>query len=288
MYRIQLQQFEGPLDLLLFFIRRDELDIHDIPISRITDEYLEYVRLLEEIDLDGVADFIYMAAILIGIKAKMLLPRPELDEEGEPIDPRAELIQRLLEYMRFKEGADHLEACHEERAERFVRGAASAAETTPTGEPTYRASVFDLITALKRVLDNAPGIVPLHPVRRYEYTVDEQKEYLIKRIQIDGKASFVDLVGEAPRPFVVTTFLAVLDLVQRHLLRIIDGATPDDFHLTLGAPPDVHPSLGEAVATTAGRTDEVPANDAAARVSPRPAADRPALRPFSSGRPSDG
>ena len=108
MYRIRLQEFEGPLDLLLFFIQRDELDIYDIPIAQITDEFLGYVRLIEEIDLDGVADFIYMAALLIHIKARMLLPRPDLDEEGEPIDPRQELVERLLEYVRYKEAAEEL------------------------------------------------------------------------------------------------------------------------------------------------------------------------------------
>ena len=126
MYRIQLKDFEGPLDLLLFLIRRDELDIFDIPIAAITHEYLEYVRVLEDIDLDGAADFIYMAALLIGIKARMLLPSPETDDESEALDPRQELVERLLEYRRYKEAAEKLGTLSEERSMLFTRGKASA------------------------------------------------------------------------------------------------------------------------------------------------------------------
>lgn len=248
MYRVQLQNFEGPLDLLLFFIRRDELDIHDIPVARITDEYLDYVRLLEEIDLDGVGDFIYMAAILIGIKARMLLPRPELDDEGEPIDPRAELVQRLLEYMRYKEAAGHLEGRYEVRAEQFVRGAASAVRGAIEGdlEPSYRVSVFDLITVLQRVLEEAPDEPPVHPILRYDYTVEEQTEYVLRHVR-GGKTSFVQLVAKRPKGFIITTFLAILELVQRRAVRIVDGVTAEDFQLAPGERPQVHGSLEAAV-----------------------------------------
>ena len=248
MYRVQLQNFEGPLDLLLFFIRRDELDIYDIPVARITDEYLDYVRLLEEVDLDGVGDFIYMAAILIGIKARMLLPRPELDDEGEPIDPRAELVQRLLEYMRYKEAAGHLEDRFEIRAEQFVRGAASDVRGAVEDdlEPSYRVSVFDLISVLQRVLDEAPDDAVLHPVLRYDFTVEEQQAYVLQRIR-SGKTSFVQLVREQPKAFVITTFLAILELVQRRAVRIVDGVTSEDFWLAPGERPPVHDSLGAAV-----------------------------------------
>ncbi len=266
-YRVQLQQFEGPLDLLLYFIRRDELDVYDIPVARITDEYLAYVRLMEEVDLDGVAEFIYMAAILIGIKAKMLLPRPEVDEEGEPIDPRAELVRRLLEYMRYKEAATALATRHAERAERFVRGAASAPEPEEE-EPSYRLSVFDLISALKRVLDEAPDEV-IHPVRRYEYTVEDQQAYLLTRVQAGERVAFTEIVVGRPRGFIVTTFLAVLDLVQRRVLRIVEGLTPDDFRLAREEQPAVHPTLADAVRE----------HEPEARPKPLKAADRPAAHP---------
>ncbi len=283
MYRVQLRQFEGPLDLLLFFIRRDELDVYDIPVARITDEYLAYVRVMEEVDLDGVADFIYMAAILIGIKAKMLLPRPELDDEGEPIDPRAELVERLLEYMRYKEASQHLEQRFEERGERFVRGAASAPETGEEAEPTYRASIFDLISALKRVLDNAPEPESIHPIRRFDYTVEDQQAYLIDALRARGQRSFVSLVADKPRPFVIATFLALLEMAQRHVVRIIPGTSPDDFLLAMAERPHVHESLEQAVKSTA-----VESGDEADQQRQRTASDRPALRPLAGSRPSDG
>jgi segregation and condensation protein A len=282
MYRVQLNQFEGPLDLLLFFIRRDELDVYDIPIARITDEYLAYVRVLEEVDLDGVADFIYMAAVLISIKAKMLLPRPEVDDEGEPIDPRAELVQRLLEYMRYKETADHLEERHERRGERFVRGAASAPREEHGLEPTYRASVFDLITALKRVMEKAPAEATVHPVRRYDYTIEDQTQYILQNLRDGRRPSFVSLVLDRPRPFVIATFLAILDMAQRHTLRILPGTTADDFRLVSGNQAEVHDSLQDAVDSARA---EYEAEQAASR-QPRP--DRPALRTLIQGRPSDG
>lgn len=280
MYRIQLRQFEGPLDLLLFFIRRDELDVYDIPVAKITDEYLAYVRVMEEVDLDGVADFIYMAAVLIGIKAQMLLPRPELDEEGEPIDPRAELVQRLLEYMRYKEAASHLEEKFEARAERFTRGAASMPREAESVEPSYRVSVFDLMSALKRVMDRAPRAADVHPVRRYVYTIEEQRQYVLDNLRDGRKPSFVSLVLDRPRPFVIATFLAVLEMAQRRVIRISHGTSPDDFRLTKGEAAPVHDSLRGAVEAA---REEYESEQPAARQRP----DRPAIRPLSPGRASD-
>nr|NIR86196.1 segregation/condensation protein A [Candidatus Bathyarchaeota archaeon] len=114
MYRVQLKNFEGPLDLLLFFIKRDELDIYDIPISYITNQFLEYINLMEELDLDVASEFILMASMLMSIKAKMMLPQEESDEEFDEHDPRYELVQRLLEYKRYKEMAGKMEDVAEE------------------------------------------------------------------------------------------------------------------------------------------------------------------------------
>src|SRR5690554_6639504 len=242
MYRVRLDQFEGPLDLLLFFIRRDELDVHDIPIAQITDEFLAYVRLLEQIDLDGAADFIYMAAMLIQIKARMLLPRAEFDEEGEPIDPRKELVERLLEYMRYKEAAAHLERRWTERHEHFPRGAASAVRLArEEGEVTYRVSLFDLIGVLQKVLEKAPAEEPpRHAPRRYAYTIEGQRAYVLSRAA-DGPVSFVALVEKQPRAFVIVTFLAVLDLLQQQRLRLTLGVDAEDFALEAQVPPPLAP-----------------------------------------------
>ena len=251
MYRVRLDQFEGPLDLLLFFVRRDELDIYDIPVAQITDEFLAYVRLLEQIDLDGAADFIYMAALLIQIKARMLLPRPELDEDGEPVDPRKELVERLLEYMRFKEAANHLERRWAERHDLFVRGAASAerARIMEPAEVTYRVSLFDLMAVLQRVLDKAPDAELLrHEPRRYDYTLDDQRAYVLQRTT-KGSASFVSLVSGRSKPFVIVTFLAVLDLLQQQLVRLIVGVTAEDFAIERVAAVGSSPELEETRST---------------------------------------
>lgn len=223
MYRVRLDEFEGPLDLLLFFIRRDELDVFDIPIARIADEFLGYVRVMKEIDLDGVADFIYMAAVLISIKARMLLPRQNADdEEGEEVDPRRELVERLLEYVRFKEAADDLGRRHERRGRRFVRGAASDVhERFVPEEPELQleSSVIDLIEALRPLLtDPAEASSPTHEIVREEYTVEEQQRYVLDRILSETMISFRELVEQRSKAFVVATFLAVLEMARQRLI----------------------------------------------------------------------
>lgn len=241
MYRVRLEPFEGPLDLLLFFIRRDEIDIHDIPIARIADEFLEVVRTLEQIDLDAAADFIYTAALLIQIKVKMLLPRPELDEDGEPIDPRAELVERLLEYVRYKEAAGHLSGRFEARQRLFIRGQAAdeRQRLEPVSEAPIRASLFDLVSALNRALARvADASAADHEVAHESYSLTEQKAWVLDRIHEAGE-SFVSMVSGRSKPFVIVTFLAVLDLAQRQAVRIVFGADPEDFALETG------PSLQE-------------------------------------------
>lgn len=241
MHRVQLEQFEGPLDLLLFFIRRDEIDVYDIPIARIADEYLAAVQTLEHLDLDAAADFVYTAALLIQIKARMLLPRPEVDDEGEQVDPRRELVERLLEYVRFKEAAGHLEGRFEARRRLYTRG--DAADERPGAAPvevTYRATLFDLVGALGAVLERtvrAREEEARHTVTVETVAVDEQKAWVLGRLAERGGASFRALVGGRGKPFVIATFLAVLDLAQRQAVHLVFGLTPDDFGLEPAAPP---------------------------------------------------
>ena len=245
MYRVQLDHFEGPLDLLLFFVRRDELDVHDIPVARIADEYLEAVRTLEAVDLDAAADFVYTAALLIQIKARMLLPRPELDDEGEPIDPRQELVDRLLEYVRYKEAAGHLEGRFEARQRLFTRGEASSeADRVAPAEVPVRASVFDLVKALGAALDRAAAAPPaVHAVERETFAVDVQRAWVLDHVGGAGRGgtSFRALVARRSKAFVITTFLAVLDLAQRQAVRVVFGLSPEDFALEPAAPPDAAP-----------------------------------------------
>ena len=237
MYRIQLQDFEGPLDLLLFFIRRDELDIYDIPIAQITDEFLSYVRVMERIDLDGVAEFIYIAALLISIKAKMLLPKQEFDDEGEPIDPRRELVERLLDYMRYKEAAGHLAERHERRRDLFTRGDASAVvlEQPPVQDLLINTSIFDLIGALRRILVEAPA-EPVHEIEHKEYSVEVQRLYVLDRLRKSPRWSFRDLVRAHPRGFIIATFLAVLELAKQGDIHLALTPARDDFTVQLSIP----------------------------------------------------
>jgi segregation and condensation protein A len=235
MYRVRLDQFEGPLDLLLFFIQRDELDIYDIPIAQIADEFLEYVRVLEEIDLDGVGDFLYMAAVLINIKARMLLPSTVVDEDGEPIDPRTELVERLLEYVRFKEAAAGLSERFDQRSDLFTRGEASGESAFKVDAPPIveDASIFDLISALRRVLTEAEDQLE-HEIEAEVYSIDIQRDYIREQLQADERVSFVDIVSRRSKPFIVTTFLAVLEMARlgEIVLSLVGGA--DDFYIERG------------------------------------------------------
>jgi len=238
MYRIHIEDFEGPLDLLLYFIRRDELDVFDIPIARIADEYLEYVRVLERIDLDSVGDFLYMAALLINIKARMLLPQQELDAEGEAIDPRRELVERLLEYVRFKEASTNLTDLHEERSDRFTRGRASSERPywEEQTEVSYDATVFDLVSALRRILTEAPE-EPSHAVARESYTIRQQQDFLLDILANQERVSFSAAVRGRSKPFVITTFLGVLELAREQKVWIaVADATSIDFYVELREP----------------------------------------------------
>ena len=232
MHRVHLEQFEGPLDLLLFFIRRDELDVHDIPIAEIADEYLEVVRSIEAVDLDAAADFIYTAALLIQIKARMLMPRPDLDDEGEPVDPRKELVERLLEYVRYKEAAGELAGMHDARRRLYVRGAASddRERLVEATETTYRATLFDLVHALGAAVARAADAADVyqHEVTRESFAIDVQRAWVLGRLERGG-ASFRALVARRSKPFVIVTFLAVLDLAQRQAVRLVFGVGPEDF-----------------------------------------------------------
>jgi len=235
-YRVSLDQFEGPLDLLLFFIQRDELDIHDIPIARIADEFLEYVRILEKVDLDGAADFMYMAALLINIKARMLLPSVELDEDGEPLDPRAELVERLVEYVRYREAASSLADQLDRRSDLFTRGTASDELIRERDETSLEsASVFDLISALRRILTLAEE-ESAHGVLSEEYSIEEQAAFIRSRLGGDAPLSFVSLVRGRSKPFIITSFLAVLEMARQGQLVVRVTANAEHFFLELLLP----------------------------------------------------
>lgn len=223
MYRVRLDQFEGPLDLLLFFVRRDEVDIYDIPIAQIADEFLDYVRLMEKVDLDGVGDFVYMAALLVRIKAQMLLPSDEADAEDVPEDPRRELVERLLEYVRFKEASEQLGERQARRADRFTRGDAEVEEERwgEHREVEIDASVYDLMAALGDILIDPPGEdEPRFEIEPFEHTVEEQQAFVLEQLQSGQRVVFRKLVRRRSTAFVIATFLAVLELARQHRLQL--------------------------------------------------------------------
>lgn len=232
MYRVKLSDFEGPLDLLLFFIRRDELDIYDIPIAGITDEYLQYVRLMREVNLDTAGEFIYMAAVLMGIKAKMLLPRPELDEAGDPIDPRRELVERLLAYIRYKEASGHLSDFEAERHLRFTRGENIHLEFEENVEISYQVSIFGLMSALKNILSKVEETPILHQVQAEDYSIEAQETYILDALRNVPSIGFIELVKQKSKPFVITTFLAILEMIRNQQIFVLVTAVADDFTLS--------------------------------------------------------
>ena len=226
MYAVTLPRFEGPLDLLLFFVQRDEIDIFDIPIARVTDEFLAYVRALSEVDLDGAAEFIYFAALLISIKARALLPAPPTDEATEPEDPRRELAERLLEYVRFKEAARRLATLADARALHRTRpGVAEAVAIPETAAPL---TLADLVHGLRRVLVVPPEPVR-HEVRPVRVTVAQALRQLFDQLVRQARVTFGGFVQGRTRPFVVAAFLGVLEGVRRGRLRLRPGAGEDFF-----------------------------------------------------------
>jgi segregation and condensation protein A len=218
--RVQLEIFEGPLDLLLHLIKKNEVSIIDIPIATITEQYLATLEVMQTFNLDVAGEFLVMAATLIHIKSRMLLPMAddEDDEEEEGTDPREELVRRLLEYQRFKDAADQLERRELLTRDVFVRSVAPAEEIPAPG--FREVSVFELLTALKRVLDRLPKDV-VHEVMLEKITVREKMTLLLDHLRTQGKILFDSLFAEVTtRMEVVVTFLAMLELVKVRAIRI--------------------------------------------------------------------
>ena len=237
MYKVQLKNFEGPLDLLLFFIKRDELDIYDIPIAHITSEFLTYIRLMEELDLDIASEFIYMASLLMSIKAKMMLPGAESeDEELDENDPRYELVQKLLEYKRYKEMSEKLTIIDEETRKKYFRGYTDSdiVEKQATGEALKDVTIFDLMTAFRKVLADIKRQNTYHRVEKIEFTVEEQTEFILTTLQNRGRLSFRNFCSElGSRTIIVVTFLAVLEMLKEQQINLFIDDDPTDFYIDL-------------------------------------------------------
>ncbi len=238
-YKINLPEFEGPFDLLLFFIERDEIDIYDIPISSITDGFLGYLREMEEMNIDTASEFILVASTLMRIKAKMLLPRKELDEEGNEIDPRKELVERLLEYRRYKAVLDELRVLEANRAAMQQRGNVIDEMQVISNQAMADAelenlSLFKLLQAYESVLSNFEFRMEktVHTVVQYHYTIEESRDFLLKNLNTQKKLSFKAIFGECrDRLHAIFTFLAILELMQQELIVFVEGNGMNDFEL---------------------------------------------------------
>jgi len=219
--RIRVVTFDGPLDLLLFLIRRNEIDIHDIPIAPITRQYLEYLELMRELNLDVAGDFMVMAATLIHIKSKMLLPLDPAeapDEEGE--DLRAALVQRLLEFQRYKEAAGVLHHKGAIRAATWTRPDAVVPRFDDAGEEMLEAGLFDLVSAFKELLERRKALLA-HEIEPSGKTLEEAMQDLMALVPEGGSLDFIELfAAQQTKGDMIVAFLALLELVRLKRIKV--------------------------------------------------------------------
>ena len=227
-FPIKLDQFEGPLDLLLHLIRKNEVNVHDIPIALITEQYLGAIALMQELNLDVAGEFIVMAATLIHIKSKMLLPRPDtaagVADEGE--DPRDALVRRLMEHQKFKAAAGLLHEREEVRAAQFQRPDGRVAELSGDDyEPELEVDLFSLITAFQAVVERAK-YRPKMLLPPEEIPVEVRIEQLLARLSETEACGFDDLFGDVnDRPGLILTFLALLEMIRLKLVRVFQSGS---------------------------------------------------------------
>jgi len=231
MYKVKLNEFEGPLDLLLFFIKRDELDIYDIPLSRIAKEFLEYLHLMSTLDLEVAGEFIVMAATLMQIKVRMLLPRDEHSEEEE--DPRAELVRRLIEYKRYKEMSQEFSGMEDVQRKIHYRKFFQADEKSLLDEDAedlmQDISLFNLIAAYKSAMDQMPKKV-VHEIRLMNVSVDEQVGFTMDYLRVHGETSFLQLISHmSEKVRVIVTVIALLELMKNKLISLHAIEGKNDF-----------------------------------------------------------
>jgi len=214
-YNVNLEIFEGPLDLLLYLIKRDHLNIHDIPIAQITVQYLEYMDLMRLLDLNVAGEFLVMAATLMHIKSKMLLPPDETEsDDPEEQDPRAELVRKLLEYKKFKEAAGFLEQCETVQVKIYKRPAGPL-PVEPEEEVFFEASLFDLITAFSKALHDVPRDI-FREIIEDEFTVEGKIHDLLHLLVKEQKVSLQKLFELSKNKYeVIAIFLAVLELIRQ-------------------------------------------------------------------------
>lgn len=232
-YRVQLDVFTGPLDLLLYLIRRDELDIQDIPLARLTEQYLEYVGLLEQIDPNTAGDFLVMASTLVELKSRALLPTPPLESDDDADDPRTTLVRQLLEYKRFKDAAAALGSAADERQKRFVRAPADLPKDLE-GVELEEAQVWDLLEAFGRVMSSIGKGPGLHEVTYDDTPLAEYADLILDTLERLGPRKFQALFEDhTTRAEIIGLFLALLELLRNQRMRAEQDTTHGEIYLFL-------------------------------------------------------
>jgi segregation and condensation protein A len=222
---------------MLFFIERDELDIYDIPIAKITNDFLDYIHHLEKLEIEIASDFILFAATLMKIKSRMLIPRPELNDSGEEIDPREELIRNLLEYKKYKSVVEDLanlefQQLSKEKRGNLVSELQSLSKLEDVDAEMQYVDLFKLLKVFQRTMSKMASRVDetMHTVIQYPYTIEQQKDFVLEKISFKNQVPFTDFISFNPdKIFVIYTFLAILELLQLSQVTIIIGEGYNNF-----------------------------------------------------------
>lgn len=239
-YEIKLTQFEGPFDLLLFFIERDELNIHEISVSKITDDFLDYIQQMNALNIELASEFILVAATLMRIKVKLLLPRPDLNENGDVLDPRLQLIERLVEYKRFKQTIPVLLLLEEERLQQDRRGNFQmeidrVGKLAVPNEELEQLTLYQLLLTYSRIVkrnirkDNDVS----HTIVEHPYSIQKQKDEILSLLRMNESVNFTFLSGQSKNKLqLVYNFLAILELLQQEILQIEVGLGFNNFWIS--------------------------------------------------------
>ena len=245
-YQIKLPQFEGPFDLLLFFIERDELDIYNIPITKITNDFLDYIHSQESLNIELSSEFILFISTLMRIKAKMLLPRKEIDAQGNEIDPRQELINKILEYKRFKEASSQMASMEALRMMMIKRGniqreLSQIGEEAVDGTEIQNITLFKLMKAFERTMQKYSDRLnkPVHTVVQYNYTMEQSRDQMLSQARQNQTLSFEKIFENSEnRVHAIFLFLSLLELVQQKFLKIVIGEGKNNFIIEYNEPED--------------------------------------------------
>ena len=238
-YQIKLPQFEGPFDLLLFFIERDELDIYNIPINNLTKDFLTYIHELEALNIELASEFILFISTLMRIKARMLLPRREVDAQGNEIDPRQELVDKILEYKRFKEASEQMVAMEAERLLQVKRGNIKQemqllGDEYSEGTEIQTITMYKLMQTFERVMKRFKERTdkPQHVVVKYNYSLEGQRTYLLDYVGREQRTTFEAVFMQCEnRIHAIFTFLSMLELIQMDYMSIMAGTGRNNFIL---------------------------------------------------------